>query len=83
LAAARAVKAPVVYSLAVQIYPCAFVEGFSFSVVEGIAVLYLEVLLFSFVVFLVSQLVDSIFLVVYTLAKQFFSPYDRDQTVEV
>jgi hypothetical protein len=72
--------------LAVQFIPVlsfVSVEGFTVSVVESIAVLFLEVLLFPFVVLLLSQLWTASLFVVYTLAKLSFSLYDRDKTLDV
>jgi hypothetical protein len=57
------------------------VEGFTVSVVEGIVVPSCPV--FPFCGAVVVSVVDSILFVVYTLAKLSFSPYDRDQTLEV
>jgi hypothetical protein len=65
------------------VLPFVFVEGFTVSIVDGIVVLFLEVLLFPFVVFLLSQLWTASLFVVYTLAKLSFSLYDRDQTLKV
>jgi hypothetical protein len=57
-------------------------EGFTISVVEGIVVLFLEVLLFPFVMILLSQLWTTSFLWSIPWKKCPSSLYDRDQTLE-